>query len=60
LEVRSHFSLVDLPEGMPGDIFQLLYDAELNGQKLEIKRVKSSRLGRKRPKSRWENPAEDS
>ncbi len=52
LDVRPHFSLVDLPEGMPSDIFQLLYDSELNGQKLEIKRVKSSRFGRKRPNNK--------
>lgn len=40
LEIREHYSLVDLPEGMPADIFQLLSEAEINGQRLNIKRIK--------------------
>lgn len=43
LEIREHYSLVDLPEGMPADIFQLLSEAELNGQRLNIKRIKPNR-----------------
>lgn len=40
LDVRNYYSLVDLPEGMPADIFQLLAEMEINQRKLNIKRVK--------------------
>jgi len=32
--------LVDLPVGMPADIFQLLSEVEINQRKLNLKRVK--------------------
>lgn len=47
IEMRDSYTLVDLPEGMPADIFQLLTEAELGGHKLNIKRVKPNR---KRPR----------
>jgi len=40
LDIRNYYSLVDLPEGMPADIFQLLADVEINRRKLNLKRVK--------------------
>lgn len=40
LEIRNYYSLVDLPDGMPADIFQLLAEMEINERKLNIKRVK--------------------
>ena len=40
LDVRNYYSLIDLPEGMPADIFQLLAEVEVNNQKLNLKRVK--------------------
>ncbi|MFK5948661.1 MAG: DbpA RNA binding domain-containing protein [Methylococcales bacterium] len=40
LDMRNYYSLVDLPDGMPADIFQLLADEEINQHKLNIKRVK--------------------
>jgi hypothetical protein len=43
IDIRSDYSLVDLPDGMPADIFQLLTEATLNQQRLAIKRVKPSR-----------------
>lgn len=43
LEIREHYCLVDLPEGMPADVFQLLLEAEVNGQRLNIKRIKPNR-----------------
>jgi ATP-dependent RNA helicase DeaD len=43
LEIREHYSLVDLPEGMPADIFQLLSEATLKGQRFNIKRIKPNR-----------------
>ncbi|MEQ1637393.1 MAG: DbpA RNA binding domain-containing protein [Methylococcales bacterium] len=46
LDIRSNYTLIDLPPGMPPDIFQLLQTAELKQQPLQIKRVNSAR---KRP-----------
>jgi DbpA RNA binding domain len=43
LEIREQFTLVDLPDGMPADIFQILSETEINGQTLKIKRLKSTR-----------------
>ena len=40
LDIRNHYTLVDLPDGMPADIFQLLSETELHQQKLNIKRIK--------------------
>ncbi len=40
LDIRNYFTLVDLPDGMPADIFQLISETEVNQQKLNIKRVK--------------------
>ena len=49
LDIRNHYTLVDLPDGMPGDIFQLLSETELNQQKLNIKRIKfQNRFHRKK------------
>lgn len=43
LDMRDTYTLVDLPDGMPADIFQLLSEATLDGRPLNIKRVKSNR-----------------
>ncbi len=40
VDIRNYYSLIDLPDGMPADIFQLLADEEINQYKLNIKRVK--------------------
>jgi len=40
LDIRNYYSLVDLPDGMPADIFQLLAEVEIKQRKLNIKRVK--------------------
>jgi len=40
LDVRNYYTLVDLPVGMPADIFQLLSEVEINQRKLNLKRVK--------------------
>jgi len=40
LEIRRHYTLVDLPDGMSSDIFQLLAETEIYKQRLNIKRVK--------------------
>lgn len=41
LEVRNYYTLVDLPDGMPADIFQLLSETEINQQSFKIKRIKN-------------------
>lgn len=43
VDMRETYTLVDLPEGMPADIFQLLSEAAVAGRPLNIKRVKPNR-----------------
>ena len=43
IDIRQSYTLVELPDGMPADIFQLLSEATLGERKLAIKRVKPSR-----------------
>ncbi len=43
VDIRNHYTLVDLPEGMTADIFQLLSESEVQNKKLNIKRVKFHR-----------------
>ncbi len=52
IDVRNHYTLVELPYGMPADIFQLLSETELHNQKLNIKRVKQHRRYNQQKKSR--------
>lgn len=43
VDIRDRYTLVDLPDGMPADIFQLLSEVTVNGHALNIKRVKPNR-----------------
>lgn len=43
VDIYPHYTLVELPEGMPADVFQLLTETELASRKLNIKRVKPQR-----------------
>jgi ATP-dependent RNA helicase DeaD len=43
VDIRNFYTMVDLPEGMPADIFQLLAETKINKQKLNIKRIKYQR-----------------
>ena len=43
LDMRDNYTLIDLPDGMPPDIFQLLSEAIVGERKLNIKRVKPNR-----------------
>ncbi|QWF71726.1 DbpA RNA binding domain-containing protein [Methylomonas paludis] len=43
IEIRHDHTLVELPDGMPADIFQLLTEASINERKLAIKRIKNKR-----------------
>ncbi len=47
LDIRHHYSIVELPDGMPPDIFQLLTEVEIQKQKLNIKRLKAQRKFRR-------------
>jgi len=55
LDIRNYYTLVDLPDGMPADIFKLLSETEIHQQKLNIKRIKFQnrfhRKNNKRPDS---------
>lgn len=43
VDIRDDHTIVELPDGMPADIFQLLAEVEIRRQKLNIKRLKSQR-----------------
>ncbi|MDD1622652.1 MAG: DbpA RNA binding domain-containing protein [Methylococcaceae bacterium] len=43
IDIRHNYTLVELPDGMPADIFQLLSEATIGERKLAIKRVKANR-----------------
>jgi len=43
VDIRSDHSFVDLPEGMPKDIFRNLKKVRVVGQELRISRVDSKR-----------------
>jgi len=42
VDMRNEFTIVELPEGMPEDIFQHLKTIEIQRQKLDIKRLSHS------------------
>lgn len=42
IDVRNEFTIVELPEGMPEDIFQHLKTIEIRRQKLDIKRLSAN------------------
>ncbi len=43
IDIRENYTLVELPEGMPADIFQLLFDATIGENKLAIKRIRPNK-----------------
>lgn len=43
IDMRDTYTLVDLPDGMPADIFQLLREATVGDRQLNIKRCKPNR-----------------
>lgn len=47
IDIRHNYTLVELPDGMPADIFQLLSEATIGGRKLAIKRIKPNRRNSK-------------
>lgn len=50
IDMRDSYTLVDLPDGMPADIFQLLSEATVQGHPLNIKRIKPNRRKFRDPK----------
>lgn len=52
LDIRNYYTLVDLPDGMPADIFFLLSETEIQKQKLNIKRIKYQRRYHRRSSRR--------
>ncbi|OQW77485.1 MAG: hypothetical protein BVN35_05025 [Proteobacteria bacterium ST_bin11] len=44
IDIRDTHTLVDLPDGMPADIFQLLTEASIGAHRLNIKRVKPNKF----------------
>lgn len=50
LEMREDFTLVDLPDGMPADIFQLLSESCIQGRALNLKRLKPNRKKLRSPR----------
>ncbi len=47
IDIKQHYTIVELPDGMPADIFQLLSEAEIRQQKLRLKRLKPQRRFRR-------------
>jgi hypothetical protein len=43
IDIQDLYTLIELPDAMPPDIFQHLKSVEINGQKLDIRRVKNRR-----------------
>ena len=43
VDMRDTYTLVDLPDGMPADIYQILSEATVGNRRLNIKRVKPNR-----------------
>ncbi len=41
VRIQDLYTLIDMPDEMPQEVFHHLRDVEMNGQKLDIKRVKS-------------------
>ncbi len=48
INIQENFSLIDLPEGMPKDIFRDLQNVRVAGKKLAISRLNLSGNGRKK------------
>ncbi|MDT4330935.1 DbpA RNA binding domain-containing protein [Methylomonas sp. MED-D] len=55
IDIRQHYTLVELPDGMPTDIFQLLTEAAIGPHKLNIRRVRPNKFRQARGKSSAES-----
>ncbi len=52
IDIFDNYSTVDLPEGMPNDIFRALKNVWVSGQKLNISRVDKTSGPKKKPKGK--------
>ncbi|MBT2970755.1 MAG: ATP-dependent RNA helicase [gamma proteobacterium symbiont of Ctena orbiculata] len=52
IDIQDDFTLVDLPVGMPQEIYQDLKKAWICGQRMEIKRLSQPDKGKKTPRKR--------
>ncbi|CAA9892928.1 DbpA RNA-binding domain-containing protein [Candidatus Methylobacter favarea] len=52
VNIQADYTLIELPDKMPLDIFEHLKSVEINHHKLDIKRVKSRHKKRRNPRSR--------
>ena len=50
IEIQTDFTLIDLPKGMPDEIFQDLRKVWVCGQKLQISRLENPRKKKKSPR----------
>lgn len=60
IEIQEFYTLIELPDEMPHDIFEHLKSVEINQQKLDIRRVKnrrSKKRGHHRHERRRHEPA---
>ncbi len=48
IEILEEFSVIDLPEGMPRDVLNLLQKVVVSGQRLNISKFKKERSGKNR------------
>jgi len=56
IDIRDSYSLVELPAGMPDDIFRHLQSVRVSGQKLQISRQADGQGGTERPRRRKRPP----
>ncbi len=47
VDIKSDYTVVELPDGMPADIFQILSETEIRQQKLNLKRLRPQRRYRR-------------
>jgi ATP-dependent RNA helicase DeaD len=59
IDIHTEFSLIDLPKGMPNDVFQDLRNVRIRGQRLNISRLeqagKKKKVGYKSKKRKKQN-----
>lgn len=55
IDIRDNYTLVELPDGMPADIFQILTEATIGPHRLNIKRVKPNKFRQMHYQSNEEN-----
>ena len=52
IDIHEDFTLIDLPDGMPGEIFKILKKARVSGRPLNIKAVSQQVQDENKPRKR--------